>query len=244
MLGALVMQSLQSGMVLLGVDPPLQSIVVGAVLVVAVWLDTALPHARLEGERQRWPMPHTSYRACATFRIAFGGIRAVDDASVDLYARRGRGPARPQRRGQVDADQDPVRRLQARRTGRSSINGEDGGDPQPARRQELRHRDDLPDRWRWPTIVDAAANLFLGRELMSGWGTLDDVAMEVEARKVMGAPQSALRHASRSRCATLSGGQRQSVAIARAHPLQRARADHGRADGGARARRRRRRSPN
>ncbi|TIV21509.1 MAG: ABC transporter permease, partial [Mesorhizobium sp.] len=38
MLGALLMQSLQSGMVLLGVDSPLQSIVVGAVLVVAVWL--------------------------------------------------------------------------------------------------------------------------------------------------------------------------------------------------------------
>jgi len=40
MLGALVMQSLQSGMVLVGLDTPLQSVVVGAVLVVAVWLDT------------------------------------------------------------------------------------------------------------------------------------------------------------------------------------------------------------
>ena len=40
MLGAVLMQSLQSGMVLLGVDTPLQSIVVGAVLVLAVWLDT------------------------------------------------------------------------------------------------------------------------------------------------------------------------------------------------------------
>ncbi|MET3586150.1 D-xylose transport system permease protein [Pseudorhizobium tarimense] len=40
MLGALVMQSLQSGMVLLGIDTPLQRIVVGAVLVLAVWLDT------------------------------------------------------------------------------------------------------------------------------------------------------------------------------------------------------------
>ena len=41
MLGALLMQSLQSGMVLLGVDTPLQSIVVGAVLVVAVGIDAA-----------------------------------------------------------------------------------------------------------------------------------------------------------------------------------------------------------
>lgn len=40
LLGALVMQSLQSGMVLMGLDSPLQSIVVGAVLVFAVWLDT------------------------------------------------------------------------------------------------------------------------------------------------------------------------------------------------------------
>jgi D-xylose transport system permease protein len=40
MLGAFVMQSLQSGMVLLGIDSPLQRIVVGIVLVVAVWLDT------------------------------------------------------------------------------------------------------------------------------------------------------------------------------------------------------------
>jgi D-xylose transport system permease protein len=40
MLGALVMQSLQSGMVLLGMDTPLQNIVVGIVLVIAVWLDT------------------------------------------------------------------------------------------------------------------------------------------------------------------------------------------------------------
>jgi D-xylose transport system permease protein len=40
MLGALLMQSLQSGMVLLGIDTPLQNIVVGIVLVIAVWLDT------------------------------------------------------------------------------------------------------------------------------------------------------------------------------------------------------------
>jgi D-xylose transport system permease protein len=39
-LGAVVMQSLQSGMVLIGLDSPLQKIVVGVVLVFAVWLDT------------------------------------------------------------------------------------------------------------------------------------------------------------------------------------------------------------
>ena len=38
-LGALIMQSLQSGMAMVGVDAPLQNIVVGAVLVVAVLID-------------------------------------------------------------------------------------------------------------------------------------------------------------------------------------------------------------
>ena len=40
LLGALVMQSLVSGMVLMGVEAPLQDIVVGIVLVLAVTLDT------------------------------------------------------------------------------------------------------------------------------------------------------------------------------------------------------------
>ena len=40
MLGALVMQSLQSGMVLVGFDSAVQQMVVGCVLVIAVWLDT------------------------------------------------------------------------------------------------------------------------------------------------------------------------------------------------------------
>jgi D-xylose transport system permease protein len=38
-IGALIMQSLQSGMASVGVDAPLQSIVVGLVLVFAVWVD-------------------------------------------------------------------------------------------------------------------------------------------------------------------------------------------------------------
>lgn len=39
-LGALVMQSLQTGMVLIGFDAAIQQMVVGSVLVIAVWLDT------------------------------------------------------------------------------------------------------------------------------------------------------------------------------------------------------------
>ncbi len=41
MLGALVMQSLQSGMQLMGIESPLQNIVIGVVLVFAVGIDTA-----------------------------------------------------------------------------------------------------------------------------------------------------------------------------------------------------------
>ena len=41
-LGALVMQSLVSGMVLMGIEAPLQDIVVGVVLVVAVAIDTII----------------------------------------------------------------------------------------------------------------------------------------------------------------------------------------------------------
>ncbi len=39
LLGALLMQSLQSGMVLVGLSSPLQQVVIGFVLIVAVWLD-------------------------------------------------------------------------------------------------------------------------------------------------------------------------------------------------------------
>jgi len=41
-LGAVVMQSLQSGMALVGVDSPTQDVVVGVVLVGAVFLDVAI----------------------------------------------------------------------------------------------------------------------------------------------------------------------------------------------------------
>jgi D-xylose transport system permease protein len=41
MLGALVMQSLQSGMELMGINTPLQNVIIGIVLVIAVGIDTA-----------------------------------------------------------------------------------------------------------------------------------------------------------------------------------------------------------
>jgi D-xylose transport system ATP-binding protein len=63
--------------------------------------------------------------------------------------------------------------------------------------------------------LDACANLFLGREMVSAAGLLDEAAMEAATRKVMARlnPGFVKFHAP---VAALSGGQRQSVAIARA----------------------------
>ncbi len=63
--------------------------------------------------------------------------------------------------------------------------------------------------------IDAAANIFLGREKLTPWGTLDDAAMESDARKVMGRLNPHFRRF-KEPVRALSGGQRQSVAIARA----------------------------
>jgi D-xylose transport system ATP-binding protein len=63
--------------------------------------------------------------------------------------------------------------------------------------------------------VDAASNLYLGREITTAWGTLDDVAMEAECRRVMHRLNPNFRRF-KEPVAKLSGGQRQSVAIARA----------------------------
>ncbi|PTV95231.1 D-xylose transport system permease protein [Rhodobacter aestuarii] len=48
-LGAIIMQSLQSGMAMVGVDAPFQNIVVGGVLVLAVWID--IQYRKRTGEK-------------------------------------------------------------------------------------------------------------------------------------------------------------------------------------------------
>jgi D-xylose transport system ATP-binding protein len=63
--------------------------------------------------------------------------------------------------------------------------------------------------------VDAPANLFLGRELTDRLGSLDDSAMESETRKVMGRLNPNFTRF-KMPVKSLSGGQRQAVAIARA----------------------------
>jgi D-xylose transport system ATP-binding protein len=63
--------------------------------------------------------------------------------------------------------------------------------------------------------VDAAANLFLGREIRTRLGSLDDGAMESATREVMGRLNPKFKNF-KVPVKSLSGGQRQSVAIARA----------------------------
>ena len=63
--------------------------------------------------------------------------------------------------------------------------------------------------------LDAASNLFLGRELVTGTGFVDDDAMEAETRKIMARLNPNFKKFAEP-VSALSGGQRQSVAIARA----------------------------
>jgi D-xylose transport system ATP-binding protein len=63
--------------------------------------------------------------------------------------------------------------------------------------------------------LDAASNLFLGREIVTPMGMVDDAAMEAETRKIMGRLNPNFRKFG-APVSALSGGQRQSVAIARA----------------------------
>jgi D-xylose transport system ATP-binding protein len=63
--------------------------------------------------------------------------------------------------------------------------------------------------------IDAPGNLFLGREKTSRLGSLDDSAMESEARKIMKRLNPNFTRF-KMPVKSLSGGQRQAVAIARA----------------------------
>jgi D-xylose transport system ATP-binding protein len=63
--------------------------------------------------------------------------------------------------------------------------------------------------------IDAPGNMFLGRELLTRDGSLDDAAMESATRNVMHRLNPHFRNF-KTAVGWLSGGQRQSVAIARA----------------------------
>jgi D-xylose transport system ATP-binding protein len=145
--------------------------------------------------------------------IAFGGIRAVDHASIDLFPGEVVGLL-----GHNGAGKSTLIKVLSgaykRDAGDIFVAGEKAeiNNPRDAKKYGI---ETIYQTLALADNVDAAANLFLGRELKTRWGTLDDVAMEAETRQVMGRLNPRFRRF-KEPVMRLSGGQRQSVAIARA----------------------------
>ncbi len=143
----------------------------------------------------------------------FGGVHAVNDVSVDLYpgevvgvlGHNGAGKTVLMKTlsGAIPLDEGEIR-----------INGE------RAVIREPRHARKFGIECIYQTLaladnLDAPANLFLGREIMTPYGTLNDGAMENESRKVIERLNPNFKNI-KDPVKNMSGGQRQSVAIARA----------------------------
>jgi D-xylose transport system ATP-binding protein len=145
--------------------------------------------------------------------LSFGGIHAVDRISIDLHE--GEVMALV---GHNGAGKSTLIKILSgayqRESGTVTIRGEEAiiANPRDAKRYGI---ETIYQTLALADNVDAAANLFLGRELRTRWGTLDDIAMEAEARKVMGRLNPHFQRF-KEPVRALSGGQRQSVAIARA----------------------------
>ena len=80
--------------------------------------------------------------------------------------------------------------------------------------------------------LDIVQNMFLGHEPLRR-GILDEDSMEIAARKTLEELRVRTIRSIRQPVASLSGGQRQSVAVAKAVLFEREAGDHGRADRGA-----------
>lgn len=145
--------------------------------------------------------------------VSFGGIHAVESASLDLYPGEVVGLLGHNGAGKSTL----IKALSGaykRDSGTIRVNGELAtiNNPRDAKGYGI---ETIYQTLAIADNVDAAANLFLGRELQTSWGTLDDVAMEARAREVMGRLNPNF-HRFKDPVKALSGGQRQSVAIARA----------------------------
>ncbi len=145
--------------------------------------------------------------------MAFGGVKAVDDISVDLYPGEVVGLLGHNGAGKSVLIKVLSGAHQAD-AGDIFINGEKAiiNNPRDARKYNI---ETIYQTLALADNLDAAANLFLGRELVTKMGMVDDVAMEAETRKIMARLNPNFKNFS-SPVRSLSGGQRQSVAIARA----------------------------
>ena len=145
--------------------------------------------------------------------IAFGGVKAVDHVSIDLYPGEVVGLL-----GHNGAGKSTLIKCLSgayqQDSGEIYVNGERASisNPRDARRYNI---ETIYQTLALADNLDAASNLFLGREITTALGFVDDAAMEAETRRIMGRLNPNFRKFS-SPVAALSGGQRQSVAISRA----------------------------
>ncbi|WP_116131023.1 ATP-binding cassette domain-containing protein [Tropicimonas sp. IMCC34043] len=143
----------------------------------------------------------------------FGGLHAVEDVSVDLYPGEVVGVLGHNGAGKSCLMQILSGALAAS-DGQIFVNGEEITltSPQDARKYGI---ETIYQTLALANHLDAAANLFLGRELKTRFGNLDDARMFAEAK-------AALRQLNpnftnlKDPVSCLSGGQRQVIAIARA----------------------------
>ena len=146
-------------------------------------------------------------------RKAFGGVVAVDGVSLTLYpgevvALLGHNGAGKSTLMKMLAGAYPID------TGDVLINGQKVLVRTPAEAQ-AQGIETIYQTLALADNLDSVANLFLGREKLTPWRTLDDHFMEVQARKVF---QRLNKNFTNIRVPVrrLSGGQRQVVAISRA----------------------------
>jgi D-xylose transport system ATP-binding protein len=149
----------------------------------------------------------------ANMNVTFGGVHAVEDVTIDLYP----GEILGLVGGNGAGKSTLVKTLSG------AQKADSGGiliDGEPVTIENPRDAKALGIETIYQTLalaenIDAPGNMFLGRELTTGLGNLDDSAMEDAARKVMGRLNPMFQNF-KTPVASLSGGQRQSVAIARA----------------------------
>ena len=146
-------------------------------------------------------------------RVAFGGVHAVDGVTVDLFPGEVVGLVGGNGAGKTTL----IRTLSGAHPADS---GEIRIDGEPVTITSPRDAKNLGVETIYQTLaladnIDAPGNVFLGRELTTRFGNLDDSAMEAATRELMGRLNPKFVNFVMP-VNSLSGGQRQSVAIARA----------------------------
>lgn len=145
--------------------------------------------------------------------IAFGGIKAVDHVNLDLHAGEVVGLL-----GHNGAGKSTLIKILSgafkKDSGEIWIEGKRAeiNSPRDARDHNI---ETIYQTLALADNLDAASNLFLGRELTSSLGFVDDAKMAAETAKIMARLNPNFKKL-KEPVSALSGGQRQSVAIARA----------------------------